>query len=418
MAATNFYDLLQVSRDAPIDDIKKAYKKAALAHHPDKGGDPEKFKEVNAAAQTLTDERLRRDYDSSLLAKRSRDGLRFSYDERDSSKGTAGNRGASVPSAPARPSDSYNRASSSQPHKVPAPGSAGTAPRPPRPPQGAVEIPADPSSLSVKELRDLLTALGISQEGCFEKSDLLECLKNRKSARENGDGTPRGGGGASEKPSTPRRQSSDDTENRPGHANRATAQASPSGKGPRAIRIKVLSMGSENVGKSCLIKRFCEGRFVTKYITTIGVDYGVKPCQVLGNSVKVNFFDTSGGSEYKDIRVEFYNGSQAAVMVYDVTNRRSFAELDNWLEEAKTHNCPLSKQHKTGEGPFVVLCANKVDLPKRAVSREDGIEFAHQHGMYYYETSAATGDSVTEALNFLFEKVIGHQLDVRRKLGM
>jgi len=412
----NFYDVLGVARDSSIDDIKKAYKKAALAHHPDKGGDPEKFKEVSAAAETLTDERKRREYDSDLLRKRSRDGLRFSYENERDRPG----RGHSVPSAPARPSATYDRSSSASAHKVPTPAGPGAAPKPPRPPQGAVEIPSDPSGLSVKELRDLLTALGISHEGCIEKNDLLTLLKDRKSGKGN-DGTPRGspGGGGSEKPSTPRqRPSSDDAENRPGQANRATPQGSSMAKGPRAIRIKILSLGNENVGKSCLIKRYCEGRFVSKYITTIGVDYGVKPVQVLGNNVKVNFFDTSGGNEFKDIRVEFYNDTQAAVMVYDVTNPRSFQQLDSWLEEANRYNCHLSKQHKTGDAPFVILCANKTDLPKRAVSREDGMDFAHRHGMYYYETSAATGDSVTEALTFLFEKVVGHHMDVRRKLQM
>lgn len=404
--ASNFYDLLGVSRDSSIEDIKKAYKKAALAHHPDKGGDVEKFKEVNAAAETLTDERKRRDYDSALLRARSRDGMKFSYDDRDS----ASKRGTSVPSAPARPPANYERASSA--HKAPAPGNSPAPPRPPRPP---VEIPSDPSSLSVKELRELLLALNISTEGCIEKNDFLELLKNRKSGKE----TPRGAtaGSAQEKPCTPRQRSSaDDSENRPGAANRATPQGSSMSKGPRAIRMKVMSLGSENVGKSCLIKRYCEGRFVSKYITTIGVDYGVKPVQVLGNSVKVNFFDTSGGTEYKDIRVEFYSNTQAAVMVYDVTNRRSFADLDSWLEEANRYKCPLSKMHRTGDGPFVVLCANKTDLPKRAVSKEDGMDFAHRHGFYYYETSAATGDSVTEALTFLFEKVVSHQMDVMRKL--
>merc|ERR1719152_724508 len=105
-------------------------------------------------------------------------------------------------------------------------------------------------------------------------------------------------------------------------------------------------------------------------------------------------------------------------MVYDVTNPKSFTDLEAWLEEANRYNCPLSKNYKTGENPFVILCANKTDLPKRAVSREDGMDFAHRHGMYYYETSAATGESVNEALNFLFEKVVGHIFEVRKKLGM
>ena len=53
-------------------------------------------------------------------------------------------------------------------------------------------------------------------------------------------------------------------------------------------RIKVITAGSGGVGKSCLVKRFCEERFVSKYIATIGVDYGVKPVEVDGSTVRVN----------------------------------------------------------------------------------------------------------------------------------
>ena len=58
--------------------------------------------------------------------------------------------------------------------------------------------------------------------------------------------------------------------------------------------MSILAAGCATVGKSTLIKRYCENRFVQKYIPTIGIDYGVKPVRVLGHELKVNFFDTSG----------------------------------------------------------------------------------------------------------------------------
>ena len=95
---------------------------------------------------------------------------------------------------------------------------------------------------------------------------------------------------------------------------RRKSKASPSVKGSgnssRSVavinRIKVLSMGSGGCGKSCLIKRFCEERFVSKYIATIGVDYGVKPIKLDGMDVRVNFWDLSGHQEFFEIRNEFY----------------------------------------------------------------------------------------------------------------
>ena len=56
----------------------------------------------------------------------------------------------------------------------------------------------------------------------------------------------------------------------------------------KPLRMKIITMGDAGVGKSCIVKRFCEERFVSKYISTIGIDYGVKPTTVKGKDVRVN----------------------------------------------------------------------------------------------------------------------------------
>ena len=71
---------------------------------------------------------------------------------------------------------------------------------------------------------------------------------------------------------------------------------------PTQVALKIISVGNSEVGKSCLIKRYCEQRFVKRYISTIGIDYGVKKLELLGEKVLVNFFDLSGNHEYKAIR--------------------------------------------------------------------------------------------------------------------
>jgi len=101
-----------------------------------------------------------------------------------------------------------------------------------------------------------------------------------------------------------------------------------------ALRIKIISMGMAGVGKSCLIKRYCEEKFVQKYISTIGVDYGVK-CVHLGTSdVRVNLWDLAGGDEYFEVRNEFYKDAQGCMLVYDVNNRASFNALEAWINES------------------------------------------------------------------------------------
>ena len=163
-------------------------------------------------------------------------------------------------------------------------------------------------------------------------------------------------------------------------------------------RIKIISIGAGGCGKSCLIKRYCEERFVTKYIATIGVDYGVKPVNIDGTDVRVNFWDLSGHSEFFEVRNEFYKDAQGILLVYDVSSRASFEECDNWLTEAS----------KYGADPAITpcaLCGNKTDK-RRQVEEQEGVQYASSRGMTYIETSAASGERVEDMFNGLFAKVL------------
>ena len=167
---------------------------------------------------------------------------------------------------------------------------------------------------------------------------------------------------------------------------------------PHCRRVKVISLGAEGVGKSCLIKRHCEERFVTKHIATIGIDFGVKTADtVSGGPVKVNFWDLSGEARYYEIRNEFYADAQGAIVVYDVNSAATLTALDGCWREALQYGLP--------PGVPAFLCANKVDLPerKREVSEQAGRAFAERHGFTYVETSANTGKNVDEMFAALFD---------------
>ncbi|RHY02217.1 hypothetical protein DYB37_001453 [Aphanomyces astaci] len=167
------------------------------------------------------------------------------------------------------------------------------------------------------------------------------------------------------------------------------------------LRIKVISMGDGGVGKSCVIKRYCEvgngvEKFVTKYISTIGIDYGVKPVKINGSEVRVNFWDLSGQPEFLEVRNEFYKDTQGGILMFDVSSRRTFDGLDGWLKEAA----------KYGGGKFpCVVCGNKVDK-LRLVKEDEAAAWASSKGYEYFETSAQTGANVAEALHHLFHLVV------------
>ena len=201
-----------------------------------------------------------------------------------------------------------------------------------------------------------------------------------------------------------RRQSSD-AGRRGSAASRASAPPPPApsssssggGAPDKIVRIKVLTMGCAEVGKSCIVKRYCEGRFINKYIQTVGVDYGVKPVDLDGRKVRVNFWDLSGKSEFFEVRNEFYKDTQCALLVYDVSDRSSFDGLENWLKEANKYGMPRDLP--------VALCANKVDKPRK-VSEDDGRAFASKYKYDYFETSAHSGMGVTDVFECVFRKAL------------
>ncbi|EPY25335.1 ras family protein-like protein [Angomonas deanei] len=218
-------------------------------------------------------------------------------------------------------------------------------------------------------------------------------------------------------------------------------------------RIKVLFVGDATVGKSCLIKRFCEGRFVNKYIPTIGIDYGVKKIDInpkkytdlthqnnnnnnnnLPLQVRVNFWDVAGSAECFEIRNEFYTATQGIILVYDVTSRDSFDHLQQWWEElldyipllnnnnnnrrpsgpsatASTAAGKMVDNNNKAAPPVIVLLGNKCDSSnnnaKRAVSEEEGKKWAAAHGgIPYYDVSASEEKNVAESLEYVFYNVL------------
>lgn len=178
---------------------------------------------------------------------------------------------------------------------------------------------------------------------------------------------------------------------------------------PTFQRFKVLTVGDEGVGKSCLVKRFCEERFIPKYISTIGVDYGVKRVQVANTESRINFWDLAGGEEYKDVRTDFYKDTNAFVLCYDSCNVETFRNLESvWLQEAFDNGLDVSKGNASGVVCYVI--ATKADLAnggKRQVSEQEGRKWAQQRGFSFFETSANSGANVASMFQMLFEDMFG-----------
>jgi len=168
-------------------------------------------------------------------------------------------------------------------------------------------------------------------------------------------------------------------------------------------RYKIVMLGDGAVGKTAMTTRFTQNFFDSDYKRTIGSDFAIKRLVLTENGeethVTLQVWDLAGQPRFESVRQGFYRGARGGLLLYDVTRRRTFLNVDNWKEEAF--------KNLNGEIPLV-LVANKVDLEdSRVVTTEEGEKYAKKHKMMYVESSALTGENVEEAYANLCRKMIG-----------
>ena len=149
---------------------------------------------------------------------------------------------------------------------------------------------------------------------------------------------------------------------------------------------KYIIIGDAAVGKSNLLLRYAHGQFKDEYQLTIGVEFGAKNISINDKIYRIQIWDTAGQENFRSITRAYYKNSVCALVVYDITNRDSFNNIANWVEDCK---------NQSPKTIFMVLVGNKSDLSdKRVISIEEGRELAEKYNMIFFETSAKTGDNV------------------------
>jgi len=173
----------------------------------------------------------------------------------------------------------------------------------------------------------------------------------------------------------------------------------------KPLRVRIVIAGMEAAGKSCIIKRYCEKRFVAKYLPTVGIDYGATRIFVDKREVSVHIFDTSGLPLFSEVRNEFYRDAHGLLLVMDVTKRESFDGLTDWLQEIKLE---LSREGRQLDNTTCFLAANKCDvgIERREVDDMEARLWAELHGFNFFETSASTGVGITDMFQAFFSQIV------------
>ena len=168
---------------------------------------------------------------------------------------------------------------------------------------------------------------------------------------------------------------------------------------------KVLLLGDTDVGKSSLILRYTEETFNSKLVNSIGVDFKMKKKEIDGKIIKVQIWDTAGHERFRSITYSYYRGANAIIIVFDITDKKSFLSITEWLKQIEKH---------AKENVFKFLVGNKSDLAEeRKVSFEEAKEYADKHDLPYIETSAKEGININE----LFESSIKSFLSSNKYIG-
>ncbi|KAK0140621.1 Ras-related protein Rab-8A [Merluccius polli] len=159
---------------------------------------------------------------------------------------------------------------------------------------------------------------------------------------------------------------------------------------------KLLLIGDSGVGKTCVLFRFSEDAFNSTFISTIGIDFKIRTIELDGKKIKLQIWvtliisrDTAGQERFRTITTAYYRGAMGIMLVYDITNERSFENIKNWIRNIE--------EHASSDVEKMVL-GNKCDInDKRQVSKERGEKLALEYGIKFMETSAKANINVENA---------------------
>ncbi|XP_050804910.1 ras-related protein Rab-10 isoform X1 [Gopherus flavomarginatus] len=188
------------------------------------------------------------------------------------------------------------------------------------------------------------------------------------------------------------------------------------------LLFKLLLIGDSGVGKTCVLFRFSDDAFNTTFISTIDgaapgwewllsvlepgrplvstrrIDFKIKTVELQGKKIKLQIWDTAGQERFHTITTSYYRGAMGIMLVYDITNGKSFENISKWLRNIDEH---------ANEDVERMLLGNKCDMEdKRVVLKTKGEQIAREHGIRFFETSAKANINIEKAFLTLAEDIL------------
>eukprot|EP01121_Diplochlamys_sp_Union-15-3_P010224 TRINITY_DN284_c0_g3_i2.p1 TRINITY_DN284_c0_g3~~TRINITY_DN284_c0_g3_i2.p1 ORF type:complete len:248 (-),score=42.09 TRINITY_DN284_c0_g3_i2:136-819(-) len=166
---------------------------------------------------------------------------------------------------------------------------------------------------------------------------------------------------------------------------------------------KVIVIGDYAVGKTSLIKRYCEGYFTPNYKLTIGVDFAVKTLEWSDKTrISLQLWDVAGHERFGTMTRVYYKYAIAGIIVFDLSRPATFEAVTKWREDVN------NKVVLANNEPIpLLLLANKCDIPGVNIDKEALDKFSRENGFIgWYATSAQDNLNIDEAIKYLVTKIL------------
>ena len=164
-------------------------------------------------------------------------------------------------------------------------------------------------------------------------------------------------------------------------------------------KIKIVICGDEKTGKSKLFDRIVSDSYTETYFQTIGSDYKQTNRIIPGANVDIDVWDTAGSPQYKDILPIFFRNADIVIIVFDVTNKKSYNSVPGYVSDARNWvegDCDIA------------IFGTKIDSWKnpREVPVDDALQLSNRLNAQYFETSAVTTQGLEDSLRNLLNKAL------------
>jgi Ras-related protein Rab-6A len=163
-------------------------------------------------------------------------------------------------------------------------------------------------------------------------------------------------------------------------------------------KFKIIFLGDQGTGKSCILNRFVDDKFDENYQATVGLDFQSKNVKIDNQDIHLLLYDTAGQEKFRSLIPMYTRDANIIMLVYDITRKESFNNIPIWIKDLTNVKF---------EEVIFVLIGNKIDLnDKREVNKEEGEKYSQENKMIFEEVSAKTGENFPDLFyNKIFEQI-------------